>query len=589
VRGKKKLTRTLHITYRYIRQMKKYLIKWLSSSSSLWDEHSTSRLHWLVVARMAVLFVLLILAVFMDSRIAEPLPAESLQLFYWIITVSFFLSLIYFLLIQKIQRLAFHVYVQALFDIFLITSLVHVTGGIRSVYPVFYPLVIIYSVTFLGRRGGLIVASAASICYGLFVNLEFYGFINPLHLQPEAITPDKRLDYSGYVFFRVLVHILSFYLITFLASFVVGQERRTRKLLLEKEHAFAELDSLHRSIVESVHTGILTVDLQERVQSFNRAAEEITGLFAPDVVEKNICAVMPEYAKIKEMAGPHDDDDAKKSRTEIVIQGKDGRETILGCALSVLKRYDGTKIGNILIFQDITKIKEIEQAYEESRKMAFIGEMAAVLAHEIRNPLASISGSIQVLKKSLKLSGVDERLVQIILRGKDQLENFIKDFLILARPTVGVYEEIDISAMLDDILESAKYGPSWHDRIEIETAYPKQVILSANRAEIRQLLWNLILNALQAMPDSGKMGISVDLSTDMENCRWAEIRVSDQGQGIEEKDIKNIFEPFFTTKEQGTGLGLAIVNRIVAVYGGAIKVDSVVGHGTVFTVKIRVI
>jgi two-component system, NtrC family, sensor histidine kinase PilS len=566
--------------------MKKYLRQWLTTASSLWDEHSTPRLHWLVVARMAVLFILLILAVFMDSRMVEPLPAESLQLFYRIITISFFLSLVYFLLIRKIRRLAFHVYIQALFDVCLVTGLVHVTGGIRSVYPVFYPLVIIYSVIFLGRRGGLIVASASSIFYGVFVNLEFYGFINPLHLQPEAISPDKRLDYSGYVFFRVLIHILSFYLITFLASFVVGQEKRTRKLLQEKEHAFAELDSLHRSIIESVNTGILTVDLRGRIQSFNRAAEEITGLFAPDVMEKDIFAIMPEYKKIAEMANPREEDEAKKRRAEIVLQSKDGRQVILGCALSALKHNDGAVIGNILIFQDITKIKEIEQAYEESRKMAFIGEMAAVLAHEIRNPLASISGSIQMLKKSLQLTSVDERLLQIILRGKDQLESFIKDFLVLARPTVGVYEVIDIGAMLDDIIESAKYGPSWHDGIEIETGYPKQVFLKANKTEIRQLLWNLVLNALQAMPDGGKMGIAVSVGPDAENRPWTEIRVSDQGQGIEEKDLKSIFEPFFTTKEQGTGLGLAIVNRIVAVYGGTIKVDSVVDQGTVFTVKI---
>jgi two-component system, NtrC family, sensor histidine kinase PilS len=567
--------------------MKKYLRQWLTSESSLWDEHSASRLHWVIVARMSVLFILLMLAVFMDARIAEPLPAKSMQLFYGIITVSFFLSLLYFMLIRKIRRLAFHVYIQAFIDICLITGLVHVTGGIRSVYPVFYPLVIIYSVIFLGRRAGLIVASASSICYGLFINLEFYGLINPLQLQAEAITPDKQLDYGGYVFFRVLVHILSFYLITFLASFVVEKEKRTRKLLQEKEHAFAALDSLHRSIVESVHTGILTVDLDGRVQSFNRAAVEITGLFAAEVMGKDVLEVMPEYAKITEIANPQEDN-LEKRRTEIVIQSKDGQERILGCALSELKRNDGTKIGDILIFQDITKIKEIEQAYEESRKMAFIGEMAAVLAHEIRNPLASISGSIQVLKKSLKLSGMDERLLQIILRGKDQLENFIKDFLILARPAIGIYEDVDISALLDDVLESVKYGPFWHDGIDMETDYPKQVMLTANKTEIRQLLWNLVLNALQAMPDSGKMSVAVRVDLDAKNRHWAEIRVSDQGQGIEEKDMKNIFEPFFTTKEQGTGLGLAIVNRIVAVYGGTIKVDSVVGQGTVFTVKIPV-
>jgi len=538
---------------------------------------------------MVILFVLLVLTVFMESRIIEPFAIASLQLFHGLIAFSFLFSLVYLMLIRNIRRVAFHIYLQSLLDVCLVTGLVYVTGGIRSVYPVLYPLVIIYSVIFLGQRGGLIVASASSIFYGLFVNLEFYGFIHSLQLQPEAITPDNRIEFGDYVFFRVLIHILSFYLITILASFLVEREKQARVLLREKEHAFAELDSLHRSIIESVQTGILTVDLHERIRSFNRAAEEITGLFAADVLGERIHTVIPEYADIVKTNGPQPEEAIERRRVEILIRGKEARPRILGCALSPLKQNDGSRIGNILIFQDITNIKEMERAYEESRKMAFIGEMAAILAHEIRNPLASISGSIQVLRKTLKLSSVDDRLLQIILRGKDQLENFIKDFLILARPTVGVHEEIDVIAMLDDILESVKYGPFWHEGIEIETAYPEHILLTANRTEIRQLLWNLILNALQAMPDGGKMGIVMQASDDRESHRWVEMRFSDQGRGIEETDMGKIFDPFFTTKEQGTGLGLAIVNRIVAGYGGNIHVDSKVGEGTVFTVKIPVI
>ena len=568
--------------------MRKNIIRWYRSVSSLWDEDSASRLYWLVITRMIILFVLLVSAVFMASRIVEPFAVASLRLFYGLITISFLSSLIYLLLIRKIRRVAFHIYLQSLLDVFLITGLVYVTGGIRSVYPVLYPLVIIYSVIFLGQRGGLLAASAASIFYGLFVNLEFHGFIQSLQLQPEAMTPDNRTEFGDYVFFRVLIHILSFYLIAILASFVVSREKQARRLLREKEHAFAELDSLHRSIIESVQTGILTVDLHDRVRSFNRAAEEITGLFSGDVLDKMIHDVIPEYAYIVKTSGSQEDT-VRRRRVEIVIHGREKRPTVLGCALSPLKRDDGTQIGNILIFQDITKVKEMERAYEESRKMAFIGEMAAILAHEIRNPLASISGSIQVLRKTLKLSPVDDRLLQIILRGKDQLENFIKDFLILARPTVGVQEEIDVIAMLDDILESVKYGPSWHEGIEIETSHPDHVLLTANRQEIRQLLWNLILNGLQALSDGGRMGIAIEASGDGDGRRWVEMRFSDQGRGIEEKDLEKIFDPFFTTKEQGTGLGLAIVHRIVSGCGGDIHVDSKVGEGTVFTVKIPVI
>jgi len=569
--------------------MKKHLVQWYKSASSLWDEDSASRLYWLVVTRMVILFVLLVLAVFTETRVVEPFAVSSLQLFYGLISFSFLFSLVYLFLIRNISRVAFHIYLQSLLDVFLITGLVYATGGIRSVYPVLYPLVIIYSVIFLGQRGGFIVASASSIFYGLFVNLEFYGLIHSLQLQPEAVTPDTRIGYGDYVFFRVLIHILSFYLITILASFVVGREKQTRKLLREKEQAFAQLDSLHRSIIESVQTGILTVDLQDRIRSFNRAAEEITGLFVGDVLGKDIHAVIPEYVDIAGTNGSQSVDAVEKRRVEIVIREKEERPKVLGCALSPLKQNDETQIGNILIFQDITSIKEMERAYEESRKMAFIGEMAAILAHEIRNPLASISGSIQVLRKTLKLSSVDDRLLQIILRGKDQLESFIKDFLILARPTVGVHEEIDVVAMLDDVLESVKYGPSWHESLQIETAHPDHVLLTANRQEIRQLLWNLILNGLQAMSDGGRMDIAIEASGDGDGRRRVEMRFSDQGRGIEEKDMGKIFDPFFTTKEQGTGLGLAIVNRIVAGHGGSIHVDSKVGEGTVFTVKIPVI
>jgi two-component system sensor histidine kinase PilS (NtrC family) len=551
-----------------------------------WDERSVNRLHLLVVSRMVILFVLLLLSVLMERGIADPLLARSLRFFSLIITVSFFLSLFYFLLIKHIGRLTFHVYLQALFDVCLITALVYVTGGVRSVYPVFYPLVIIYAVVFLGRQGGLVVASLASICYGMLVNLEFYAVIAPFYLQPEAYVPDRSLEYSGFVFFRLLVYILSFYLIALIASFVVGQEQKTRQLLREKEYAFAALDSFHRSIVESVNTGILTIDLEGRIKSFNRAAQEILGRPASEVLEKNLLAIMPEYREVNSEEPELEDAASRRQWVEITIKGQDGVPVVLGCAVSPLKGNDGQMIGRILIFQDITKIKDMERAYEESRKMAFIGEMAAILAHEIRNPLASISGSVQVLKKSEALNSMDERLLQIILRGKDQLESFIKDFLILARSTSGTHEEIDVVAMLEEILEAVKYGPSWQEEITVEAVHPPAVLFTANRTELRQLLWNLILNALQAMPDGGRLHVDLNLAREENDRPWLTVRVADQGLGIAEGDIKKIFEPFFTTKEQGTGLGLAIVNRIVTVYGGTLKVDSTPGEGTVFTVRL---
>ena len=223
----------------------------------------------------------------------------------------------------------------------------------------------------------------------------------------------------------------------------------------------------------------------------------------------------------------------------------------------------------------------MEEALEKNKRLAIIGEMAAGLAHEMRNPLASISGSIQVLRKDIKLSDIDERLMQIILRGKDQLENIIKDFLLLARPIQGNQQTIIIREIIEDVVESVQYVPDWNDNITVSLSLSDNLTVYANRAEIRAIVWNLILNSVQAMPEGGILSIETkkSLSDDSKN-EYLEIRISDTGYGIDEKYLNKIFEPFFTTKERGTGLGLAIVNKLVEGYAGTTKIESNIERGT---------
>jgi two-component system sensor histidine kinase PilS (NtrC family) len=209
--------------------------------------------------------------------------------------------------------------------------------------------------------------------------------------------------------------------------------------------------------------------------------------------------------------------------------------------------------------------------------------MAASLAHEIRNPLASISGSIQVLRKGLDLNETDEKLMQIILRGKDQLETFMKDFLFLARPHSSIYEKTDMKEVIDDAIESVRYGQDWNESIEVawELMTPTTTI-EVNRAEIRQVMWNLLLNAVQSMPDGGRLTIAINRMTlpGRDSDEYMEIRIIDNGMGIDEEDIKKIFEPFYTTKERGTGLGLAVVSRIIEGHSGKISMESRLNEGT---------
>jgi two-component system sensor histidine kinase PilS (NtrC family) len=544
-------------------------------------EKTDIRVRYLMLARVAIVSLLLGIATFVELKGEDFLPEISLYSFYVIVIAAYILSAVYYIILQFTQNLKISLYFQATCDVLLITGLVYATGGIQSIYAVFYTMVIIYSVIFLGRRGGLIIASACGIFYGGLLDLEYYKV-----LIPHYATLQNASFSAGYVFSRIIIYILSFYLVAILASFVVEQERKTRTLLEEKVTAFDQLDLLHRSIIESIDTGIVTVDLLGRIKSFNRAAEEITGYASLDIDDLNIIDIFPEYGQLREKLNRAADLDSRKNRVEMTLQSKSGASLVLGCSISFLKDSQGGRIGDILVFQDLTEIKEMERHLETNRRLAFVGEMAAGLAHEMRNPLASISGSIQMLHKGLDLSLSDERLMQIILRGKDQLESFMKDFLLLSRPTPGIHEAFKMDEIIDDVLVAIKYVPDWREQIEIMRPSTNHGEIIASKAEIRQVVWNLVMNAVQAMPDGGRLSITTRHATLKESLPALEFEISDDGPGITKSDLGKIFEPFFTTKEKGTGLGLAIVNRIVDGYQGTIMVDSAPGRGAKFSIRL---
>jgi two-component system sensor histidine kinase PilS (NtrC family) len=286
--------------------------------------------------------------------------------------------------------------------------------------------------------------------------------------------------------------------------------------------------------------------------------------------------IFPEFAPafnagiIKEQA---------KSRMEVIIKGKSKKNIHLGCSISPLRDKNDKQIGSILIFQDLTEIKLMEENLEKSKRLALIGEMAAGLAHEMRNPLASITGSIQLLQQSLNLEDTDERLMQIILRGKDQLDSFVHDFLLLARPIPVTRELIAVNEIMEDVLENIKLSNEWRDGISVNCTFAEKMTAFANREQIRQVIYNLVLNAVQSMTEGGVLSLAAQ-SKKQQDREGVEIRITDTGCGIEENNLKDIFEPFYTNKDKGTGLGLTIVGRIVDGYGGRIKIESSINQGT---------
>ncbi|MFH1674539.1 MAG: ATP-binding protein [Pseudomonadota bacterium] len=522
--------------------------------------------------RVAIVTFLFGIAAFIQIKGTESLPAPSLTSVYFIITTTYFLSFLYLILLKRIKSLKINVYIQAICDVTLITVLVHATGGIESVYSVLYPLVIIYSALFLAKKGGIVLASASSLLYGLLLDLEYYGIIHPIY------SPSWEYDFSaGDVLSRIFIHIVSFYIVAFLVSFVAEQEKSARSLLAEKESEFYQLDLLHRSIIESVSAGIITINLQRNIKSFNKAAEEITGLLFSEVTGKRIDKVFPGFSEILDKIKDQKSEKEAISRAEIIVPGESDKSIVLGFSVSPLINSKKEEIGEIVIFQDLTATKEMEKEVEKSKRLALIGEMAAGLAHEVRNPLAALCGSIQMLQKNLTLDATNERLMQIVLRGRDQLENLVKNFLLLARPNLSDREEINIKNIIDDVIESLRNGPDWHENIKVVIKLCNPADIYGNKTEMQQMFWNLVLNAVQSMPDGGSLKIETKLIDD--GMRWLEIKISDSGYGIKEEDHGKVVEPFYTTKERGTGLGLAIVSRIIESHGGRIKIESELGKG----------
>jgi len=536
-------------------------------------EINTKRFFYLIIPRIIIITLFLAITIFIDIRKqAFTISQITINFFYFIAASVYLFSVIYILLFKFVKELKHNIYLQIAIDITIVTSLIFMSGNTQIDYSLFYTLIIIYSVIFLGRRGGMIVATISSIFYSLLLYFEFYKLMPLVSL----VKPDYEITFAD-ALTNVLVRIISFYVLAFLTSFVVEQEKKAVSLLEEKESAFNQLDLLFRSIVESVDTGVMTIDLKGRIKTFNRASEEITG-FKFRAIENNLLGnIIPELAPLLEKEKTPE---PIRNRMAVEIKGEKGNHIHLGCSISPLKDRNEKQIGNIIIFQDLTEIKQMEESLEKSRKLALLGEMAAGIAHEMRNPLAAISGSIELLKEKLEFEGTDKRLMGIILRGKDQLENFVRDFLSLARPIPVKREFVDLGEVIGEVLEQIKVNKVWNDKIQINKVLSDTAKVFANREQVRQVINNLVLNAVQAMEEGGVLSIETKYDQPDDKKKYIKIIVSDTGCGIKESDLNKIFETFFTNKEKGIGLGLPIVNHIIEGYNGKIKIDSEVDKGT---------
>ena len=490
--------------------------------------------------------------------------------------------------------------VQIGLDIGMVTCLVHFSGDPETFFTFLYLMVTIYAAMLYEKRGAIVAASLSALAYGAVIFSAHAGLL-----------PGYANAYTG-VSSSVLaaawgVRAGAFFLVAGLASFLSRELGRTGRALDQKTSDLGQLRDLYEQTVVSIMSGLLTTDENGRITSFNPEAERITGSNQASVLGRELDAVIPgASAMLEEAARPLRS--RRVSRARLRYANVQGENLFLGVAASILRGEQGRERGHVVIFQDVTAVAAMEHELRGAERLAAVGEMAAKLAHEIRNPLASISGSIQLLRAGPAGEQADRadsaRLMDIVLRETERLNGLISQFLQYSRPVPPTLEAVPVRALLEEMRELLEASKS--DDVAVECSGPEGLSVLADRDQLKQVLWNLAINAAHAMPKGGTLRLSVAVAAPMhaqdwhsggrkeewsDKTRhralepWVEIAVADTGEGILPEDQNRIFEPFFTTKAEGTGLGLATVHRVIEGHGGSIRVESQEG-GTTFRLRL---
>jgi two-component system sensor histidine kinase PilS (NtrC family) len=516
----------------------------------------------LILYRLILATITLLMGLFFQLRGVSTFWGPYV-FFYFLIFLIFATTIVFTLLIRKDTNPTFLIYAQTTADAVIITGIIYITGGGVSVFTPLYILAILEAGVMLERQGGLMAASVCSISYGILLNLEYHWVIPSLSL---------RFPYHNVVLlYTLFVYILAFYLSGYLTGYLAEEVRKRGRELVKTREDFSRLEAFNRDVIQSIQSGLLTVNLKERITFLNKAGEEILGIKISQFKNRLLTELFLNLYK--------DFHEELRSRMEMSFQRPEGKEIRLGLSISSLKDHKGNKVGQIIIFQDLTRIKEMEETMRRSEKMATIGQLAAGIAHEIRNPLASISGAIQLLSDEQGGGESTQRLMEIILAESGRLNRLITDFLLYAQPPKLNKKKVDIGSLVDNTLEVFSRSPQWTKGIKLAKIMEPDITIAGDPQQLEQVLWNLFINAVDAMEGKGMLEVQVHKNG---RGQKAMLMVSDTGKGISPKDINKIFDPFFTTKEGGSGLGLSIVHKIVEIHGGDISVESRPDRGTIF-------
>lgn len=534
------------------------------------------QLKWLIGIRILVVTSVLVLYLLLSLLPQEPLEEMDARFLFLISGIVYGASLVYIALLSWLHdRVVAQAYAQFLGDLLVITALVYYFGGAYSPFSMLYLVVVSISAALLRRRSSILVANAAYLLYtGVLLAIHF-DWVQP-PLAPADGVSLGRLSYD------LATHLVGFYGVALFTSYLAGNVTRAEQELEEKQENLADLRLAYHDVVQSISSGVVTTDLEGRITSINRVGEQLLRQEASDLLMRPVAETGmfdPEDWTRLTTTGP----DLPQNRREVEVSiGDPPEDVILGFSLTSLTNAHGEQEGYILVFQDLTEWRKLQEKVRMTDRMAAVGEMAAGLAHEIGNPLAAISGSVQMLSPAVAGDPQEEKLVGILVRESERLDRTVKSFLQFARPKERSSVPFDVAELLREHVELLRNSAEKTEAHTLDLVLePRHATVLADPDQISQIFWNLARNALRAMPDGGMLRIVGRVVGD--NYRLA---VQDEGQGMSEEERANLFHPFQSFFDDGTGIGMAIVYRIVEEHGGTLDVDSSEGVGTTITVKI---
>jgi two-component system sensor histidine kinase PilS (NtrC family) len=530
------------------------------------------RIGWFILFRVLVVTGFLAAVAFFGLQTEELLVDGVLTVLARLVIATYLFSLGSFLVLRfRALQVRTVTYAQIVWDLILVTTLILVTGGVNSPYVFLYFLSIIAASVLLARSEAYYTASLCVILYGAILDFQFYGKLSVLGL---SALPAQQFG-AGYLLYMICLYSAAFYLAAFLAGNLAERARLSESALQEQAIDFAELERLNSSIVSSIDSGLVTVNSAGRIRVFNPFAELLTGVSQTDAYDRPLSEVLPGLA-------PYRDTIFGVTRGEFEQRLKDGELMQLSFKTVPLTDCEGETVGALLDLHDLTQLKRMAVDLQRADSLAAVGELSARMAHEIRNPLATISGSVQLVSQREWADERDQRLFSIIVRETDRLDGLLRDFLNYAKPTAPHKVPLNLRRVMTDLCVLLAVDERLQ-RVKIENRVPEELEVVFDKDQCAQVFWNLLVNGAEAIDGEGRIVIEAGDFSALGSERQVRICVRDDGCGMSETEARQVFEPFFTTKKGGTGLGLATVYRIVQRHAGRITVDSVPGEGTTFT------